>query len=147
MRFAHAVIVVLAGFGVALGSALGATGAQDKPKTIWDGVYSADQAKRGEEAYAKSCASCHAADLTGLDTAPSLAGPEFNTGWNDLTLGDLYERIHTSMPGDAPGSLPQQQYIDIIAFLLSKGSFPPGAADLPTEPTALKQIKFVAQKP
>jgi S-disulfanyl-L-cysteine oxidoreductase SoxD len=147
MRLPHTVLFVLAGSAFAFSVAVGATDAQEKPKTTWDGVYSAAQAARGGEAYGKSCASCHAADLTGQDTAPSLAGAEFNNGWNDLTLGDLYERIHTTMPADGPGSLSPQQYVDIIAFLLSKGNFPAGGADLPAEPTALKQIKYVAQKP
>ena len=115
-------------------------------KSTWDGVYSEAQAKRGEAAFTKSCAGCHGPDLMGMDTAPSLTGNEFNAGWTDLTLDDLFERIHTTMPGDAPGSLSNEQSLDILAFILSKDGFPAGQGELAAGP-ALKTVKFVAQKP
>ena len=116
-------------------------------KTTWDGVYSDAQAKRGEAVFQKSCASCHGPDLAGLDTAPSLSGPEFNAGWNDQTAGDLAERIRTTMPADAPGSLTRPQVADVIAFIFSKDHFPAGESELPSDDAALKQIKILAQKP
>lgn len=146
MRFAAAFLIASTAYSAALAAALhGAP--QDKPKTTWDGVYSAEQAARGAEQYAKSCASCHGPDLMGVDTAPSLTGPDFNTGWNDLTLDDLFERARTTMPADAPGSLSRQQYADVVAFILSKDGMPAGSAELPAENPALKQIKFLTQKP
>src|SRR5690349_25016350 len=108
MRFAAAVLVRSALYGVGIVGAVPSTAlgtGQDQPKTTWDGVYSDDQAKRGADAYAKACASCHGPDLAGLDTAPSLTGSDFNASWNDQTLDDLFERARTSMPADAPGSL------------------------------------------
>ena len=47
-------------------------------KTTQDGVYSEDQAKRGEQTYAKACASCHGADLSGSGQAPALGDADFN---------------------------------------------------------------------
>ena len=116
-------------------------------KTTWDGVYTEAQAARGEALYAKSCASCHGPDLAGLDTAPSLSGSEFNAGWKDMTLDDLFERMRTTMPADGPGTLSNQQYADIIAFILAKDKFPAGQAELPAENAPLKEIKFVTEKP
>lgn len=147
MRFVAAVLASSSAYVLVLSVALGARTPQDAPKTTWDGVYTDAQAKRGETSYAQSCTSCHGPDLAGLDTAPSLTGSDFNTDWNDLPLEDLFERIRTTMPADGPGSLTREQYADIVAFLLSKDHFPAGAADLPADNTALKQIKFVAQKP
>jgi mono/diheme cytochrome c family protein len=121
--------------------------AQEASKNTWDGVYTEEQAKRGEGLYSQSCASCHAPDLTGVDAAPSLTGPGFNSGWSDLTVGDLLERIRTTMPADGPGSLSRQQYTDIIAFLLAKDGFPAGQTELPQQTEILKQIKILAQKP
>ncbi len=115
-------------------------------KTTADGVYSDAQGKRGEAAYAQSCSSCHGPDLSGLDSAPSLSGPEFVTGWADQTVNDLVERIRVSMPADAPGSLARPAVLDIVSFILSKNGFPAGAADLPTESDTLKTIKIVAAK-
>jgi mono/diheme cytochrome c family protein len=121
--------------------------AQAAGTTIWDGAYTEDQAKRGADLYDQKCSSCHAPDLTGLDQAPPLAGGDFNTDWNDLSLNDLFERIRISMPADAPGSLERQQVADVLAFLLSKGNFPAGTTELPTQEPALKQIKFLSMKP
>ena len=79
--------------------------------------------------------------------AAALAGVSFNANWTDLTLGDLADRIRISMPADKPGTLSRQQVADIVSFMLSTGSFPAGAADLPVDGEALKQIKFLATKP
>ena len=116
-------------------------------KTTFDGVYSEAQAARGEKVYAGSCTSCHGDDLSGGGQTPPLSGKEFNSDWNDLSMGDLYDRTHLSMPADKPGSLTPEQTVDVIAFLLKKGSFPAGQADLPTDIAALKQMKFVSPKP
>jgi mono/diheme cytochrome c family protein len=123
------------------------TSGSSEPKTVWSGVYSDAQAKRGADVYTNKCASCHGPDLTGVDTAPALSGADFNTNWNDLTLNDLFERIHVSMPGDNPGSLSRQEVADVMAFILSRGNFPPGETDLPTQAEMLKEIKFAAAKP
>lgn len=121
--------------------------AQAAAATVWSGVYTDAQAKRGADLYGERCASCHAPDLTGIDQAPPLSGSDFNTNWNDLSLNDLFERIRVSMPADKPGSLERQQVADVLAFILSRGNFPPGQTDLPTEAETLKGIRFVATKP
>ena len=60
--------------------------------------------------------------------APGLAGGEFTSNWNDLSVGDLYERIRVSMPQSAPGSLTRQQNSDILAYVLMKGKAQIGRA-------------------
>jgi len=144
MRFA-AVGLMLSGFFLAVSLNSTTVASAFQGKTTSDGVYSDAQAKRGEAAYAKTCAGCHGPDLAGADTAPSLTGGEFNAGWTDQTLDDLFERIKTTMPGDAPGSLPGEQVADILAFVLSKDGFPAGQSELAAGP-GLKDIKFVATK-
>ena len=107
----------------------------------------ADQAKRGEPLYSQYCASCHGPDLSGGEMAPGLTGGEFASNWNDLSLGDLFERIRVSMPQNAPGSLSRQQNADILAYVLSKATVPAGSTELPTQTELLNGIKFVGQKP
>jgi S-disulfanyl-L-cysteine oxidoreductase SoxD len=116
-------------------------------KTIWDGVYSEAQGKRGEALYNQSCASCHGTSLEGGEMAPPLTGNDFNANWDTLSLGQLVERIRTTMPQENPGSLSRQQYVDIVTYLLQKGKFPTGSADLPMQADALNGIGFKAQKP
>lgn len=146
MRFSLAVLALSGLYAFALGTSMPARAMQDSPKTTWDGAYTADQAKRGEALFSQSCSSCHGADLKGAD-APSLTGSDFNTGWNTMTLDDLFERVRTTMPADGPGSLQRQQYADIIAFILSKDGFPAGQTEVSTENPVLKNVKIVVQKP
>jgi mono/diheme cytochrome c family protein len=115
-------------------------------KTTLDGVYTAAQATRGQKIYADSCASCHGDDLSGGGQTPALAGKDFNVDWNDLAMSDLFDRTHGTMPADKPGTLTPAQTADVIAFLLQKGNFPAGSAELPVEAAALKGIKFVSPK-
>ena len=115
-------------------------------KSVWDGVYTQDQANRGKDLYSGQCASCHGPELTGGEMAPALAGGDFMSDWNGLTVGDLFERIRVSMPQNAPGSLSGQQNADILAFLLSSNKFPAGAEELAKEGMILKTIKFEDKK-
>ena len=115
-------------------------------KTTADSVYTAAQATRGETVYGASCSSCHAPDLSGSGQATSLAGKEFNDAWNGQTLGDLFDRIQTTMPADAPGTLKPAETSEVIAFILSKAGFPAGETELPSDIAALKEIKFATSK-
>lgn len=127
-------------------SARGGVGAQ-AAKNQWEGVYTQEQAQRGEGLYAQNCASCHGPDLAGGEMAPGLTGGEFSSNWNDLSIGDLFDRIRISMPQSAPGSLSRQQNADILSFMLFKASVPAGKTELPTQSEVLSTIKFVASRP
>ena len=116
-------------------------------KSQWDGIYTEEQAKRGEGLYSQYCASCHGPDLAGGEMAPGLTGGEFTANWNDLSIGDLYERIRISMPQSAPGSLTRQQNSDILSYMLRKMNNPVGTTELSTSTDELKAIKFLAAKP
>jgi quinoprotein glucose dehydrogenase len=120
--------------------------AQGDMKSVWDGVYTQAQADRGKDLYSSACASCHGPELTGGEMAPPLAGGEFVSGWDGLSVGDLFERIRISMPQNSPGSLSGQQNADILAFMFAANKFPTGSAELPKEAGILKQIKFEAKK-
>ena len=117
------------------------------PRTVWDGVYTEAQAKRGEAIYRQSCALCHGDALLGREMASPLTGPAFAANWNGVTLGDLIERMRVTMPQDRPGSLSRQQNADVLAYILSVSRFPAGKAELPRQTEILNQIRFVASKP
>jgi mono/diheme cytochrome c family protein len=114
--------------------------------SVWDGVYTAEQTRRGEAAYLQTCASCHGTALEGGDMTPPLLGGAFSSNWNDLTVGDLFERIRTTMPLDNPGKLSRQQNADVIAFVLKANGWPAGEAELAPDPAALKQIRIEATR-
>jgi DNA-binding beta-propeller fold protein YncE/mono/diheme cytochrome c family protein len=116
-------------------------------QSVWDGIYTKEQASRGGALYAQRCTRCHAPDLTGGETAPALNSGEFKSNWSGLSIDDLFERIKVSMPQDNPGSLSRQQTADIVAFLLSKGGFPEGKSEVAREAEVLKTIRFEENKP
>lgn len=78
---------------------------------------------------------------------PALTGGVFTSTWNDLSVGDLFERVRISMPLDRPGTLSRQQSADVIAFILKANRWPAGATELPRELAALKEIRIEAVKP
>jgi S-disulfanyl-L-cysteine oxidoreductase SoxD len=125
----------------------GVTMADASPKSQWDGAYTATQAHRGESLYSQYCTMCHGPDLLGGEMAPPLIGGTFQANWNELTLGDLFDRIRISMPQNAPGSLSRQQYADILSYLLSKDGYPAGQSELPPQTEALKETKYLSTKP
>jgi mono/diheme cytochrome c family protein len=127
---------------------LGAAASQESTTaSVWDGVYTEAQATRGGEAYRQACVNCHGPELEGADMTPALTGGAFTANWNDLTLGDLFERIRATMPLDKPGSLSRQQNADLVAFLLKANQWPVGTTELSRELGALKQIRIQSSKP
>jgi S-disulfanyl-L-cysteine oxidoreductase SoxD len=129
-----------------LGTFFAALQAQ-KQASVWDGIYSAAQAARGESAYAKDCASCHGAKLEGKNQASPLSGSEFTMNWNGESVGDLFDKIQSSMPGDRPGTLSPGANAEILAYILKVNQFPAGETDLPGDLAKLKQVRFEAKKP
>jgi cytochrome c len=116
-------------------------------KTVWDGVYTEEQAKRGADLYAEKCAMCHGDSLGGVESAPALTGPGFYANWEGETLNALFERIRMSMPQDNPGSLSRAQNADIIAHMLRVGGYPAGGTALEGQAGALVGIKVLTYKP
>ena len=112
--------------------------AQDQ--TIWDGVYTEEQASRGQRTYDQECAACHLDDLMGDGIAPSLVGAAFFFRWSDLSISDMYTAIRTTMPQGAPASLSPSGYADISAYLLQKNNVPAGAMELPSDTDDLEGI-------
>jgi cytochrome c553 len=122
--------------------------ADQAARSIWDGVYTAAQAQRGAADYTNHCESCHTDSLAG-DGAdiPALAGQAFMNNWDGLALSELFDRIHTSMPQNDPGSLSAQEVADLMAYLLSANKIPAGAVELPVDAPSLQTIQFDAKRP
>lgn len=136
---------------VVLGSALlvamvgasvrAASRAQDR--TTWDGVYTAEQADRGEALYTEHCARCHGATLQGNgEGALPLVGATFMSTWNGVTMGAMMERVRLSMPQDKPSTMTRQQIADLLAFVLRSNKFPAGDAELAKQTDILNAILF-----
>jgi len=116
-------------------------------RSVWDGVYTEGQAKRGQAFYTQECSSCHGTDLAGADEVPALSGPAFLANWEGLTVGDLFERVRISMPPNKQGRLTRQQIADILSHVLKANSFPTGKTELDPKTEVQKQIRIEATKP
>jgi mono/diheme cytochrome c family protein len=136
--------------GTALAVALGVTafdvptfamatlGEQTPSRTTNSGVYTAAQAERGKKVFEAKCTACH-------DTA-RFTGDTFLDPWAGKPLKDVWDIASGTMPEDNPGSLPQQDYGDIIAYFLHLNAFPTGDAELKGEAAAMSAVMIEKKK-
>jgi quinoprotein glucose dehydrogenase len=121
--------------------------AQEPTATTSAGIYSEAQAERGKVAYARYCQSCHGETLNGVDVAPALVGSTFLGNWVGLSVGELGERVRTTMPQNNPGTLSAASTADLIALILKANGYASGAADLPRDAQLQSMIRIVDPKP
>jgi mono/diheme cytochrome c family protein len=135
------VMVVLEGFGE-----------RGQLATIWDGVFTEAQAKRGQAVYPGSCGFCHGRRLNGapddpdMMSTPPLARAKFIRNWEGRSLATLFEYTRATMPESNPGSLSEQEYIDVIAYMFSVGGTPAGDDELKPDPQSLART-IIRKKP
>jgi mono/diheme cytochrome c family protein len=115
-------------------------------QSVWDGVYTEEQASRGQTPFQQSCARCHGANLAGTFETPPLVG-RFVPYWAGTTLDVLFDYVSTAMPLDHPGALGPSANADIVAFLLKANGFPAGAKEFGAASEAQKIISFDAVRP
>jgi len=119
--------------------------------SVWSGVYTTAQAKRGEKIHASSCVPCHGAQLNGdgvpdMPQSPGIAGTDLLFKWSGKTVAELFEYVHKTMPIDNPGRLTEQESIDSIAHMFAVSEMPAGAKELPPDSKALANI-MIERKP
>ena len=112
-------------------------------QTVKQGVYTEEQAKRGQSIYKDRCSSCHGETLEGR-LGPPLAGDNFIGDWDKQPLSELVNKIRNTMPQNDPGKLTGQQAADIVAYILQVGKFPAGQAELGADEAVLKQVTWPA---
>jgi len=103
-------------------------------RTTRSGVYTAEQAARGESTFGSLCTGCH--------TLADFSTPAFAKKWNGLPLADFFALISETMPEDFPGSLKPDEYAQVTAYVLRVNRMPAGQSALPADREALKQIRF-----
>ncbi len=100
-------------------------------KSVWDGVYTEQQAARGAGSFTTQCARCHSTEPN-EDRKP-LAGKAFWESFRESTVDRLLDYVSRNMPNGAGGTLEPSTYADLVAFILSKNALPAGAAELTKE--------------
>ena len=112
-----------------------------------DGIYSADQAHRGEALYQKQCTACHGPSLEGAGPYPALSGDDFLSKYAGKPAAGLYDMIQKLMPATAPGSLSRPDAADALAYILSFNKLPAGKTDLPNDADSLQKIMIPKAPP
>jgi cytochrome c len=98
------------------------------------GVYSREQWMRGRDVYAGMCAGCH--------PAVTHVGPVFTKAWAGKKLSDLFGYLRERMPKNDPGSLSEQDYVDVMSYMLRLNGMPAGADEMPVDSLALTKIRI-----
>ena len=135
----------------ALACATAVAGAQTvKPVSVWSGVYTAAQNKRGEEIHAAVCTMCHGPQLNGasqpeMPPSPAIARATFLRKWDGKNVAALFVIVRHTMPPDAPNTLTDQQSIDAIAHMFAVSGMPAGDKELPLDQGALANIVIEVQ--
>ena len=102
--------------------------------------YTAEQADGGLAAYQQQCASCHGENLDDGPFAPPLRGIAFRAKWYSRSVEALFTETVDTMPQDRPGSLGDETYTDLIAFLLQENGIEAGPDPLPADPVAMAAL-------
>ncbi len=109
-----------------------------QPVRASQGVYTKAQADRGSAAYTDICLACH--------SRARFSGDDFATKWADKPLSTLYKAVE-SMPYGEPNSLYKQDYVDIVAYLLSVNAYPVGQLELAPSDEAVAAIWLDGKAP
>lgn len=94
----------------------------------------------GAEVFAESCARCHGSELEGTERFPALTGESFEADWAGKTVGDLYNFIQEEMPLGRGGTLTDEQYHLVTAFVLSH-------SDIGVAPSANADVSLAFDTP
>ena len=114
--------------------------------SVWDGVFTEAQAARGRQIYFGACGLCHGRRLNGapddpdMVSTPPLARARFLRVWDGRSLATLLAYTRLTMPEDNPGSLAEQEYVDVVAYMLSMSRMPAGEGELPADSGGLANI-------
>jgi len=132
--------VIAAVVTTAAGAVPGVVGAQTAParNTLWDGLYTDEQASRGNAVFSATCANCHTLDSQG--NRP-LSGKKFWDSYTQKTVGDLFTFMQKNMPNGNGGSLSEKTYADLVALVLKSNGIPAGTTDL--VPSAVAAIPII----
>jgi mono/diheme cytochrome c family protein len=109
-------------------------------RTNQDGVFSEAQAARGKQVYTRACAVCHLDSLQGDSVSPTLVGPSFFARFPDFTALEMVAAIRGAMPQNAPDSLGDQAYVDLVSYLLKVNGNRSGESELKTDVAELENI-------
>lgn len=140
LRTRSSILFFIASLGALLFFKTSVFAQSESEVSIWDGIYTDEQAARGGEQFNANCSSCHSIDLRGNSNTPTLRGVGFMFIWENRTLGEMFAKMRAEMPSDRPGSLSGQAYVDALSYILKSNEFPSGSNELAIDQDMLDKI-------
>ncbi len=143
-RLSGARAVSKAASSAVIGLLLALTGSMLAPRTssaqalksTTQGVYTVAQATKGRSVFNGACLGCH--------TTASHMGVAFELRWFGRPLSELYGYLSNLMPKSAPGTLTEEEYVWVTAYILKLNGMPAGKVELNAEPAWLKAVRIDA---
>ena len=141
MKVSQMISLKLTGFAAAAGLLLAASQAVAAAPPA---LYTAAQATAGAAVFTQSCAMCHGANLQG-GARPGADRCGLRFGIRNKTIGSVFTLITTQMPLGSGGSLTHDQYTAVMAYILTKNSYPAGSTPLDYTTSLASTVPLVAQ--
>jgi len=115
-------------------------------RTNFDGVFTDAQARRGQQVYQRACSVCHLDELQGDAVSPPLVGASFTGRFAGSSALDMVQGIRSSMPQNAPDSLGDRAYVDLVSYLLKMNGSGAGSTELPIDVAELEKITIIDRR-
>lgn len=112
-------------------------------RTIFDGVFTEEQAAAGRGHYMSTCVNCHENTARGGPAAPGLIAYTLNNKYAGLPLFAYFDYMRQNMPPGQSGWFLDKEYAEIVAFLLEMHGAPAGETELPSDEEGLSAIMIV----
>ncbi|AEQ52077.1 cytochrome c551 [Pelagibacterium halotolerans B2] len=93
--------------------------------------------------FGTDCATCHSNTARGSSAAPGLIGYALDSKYADQPLYTYFDYMRSNMPPGNAGWFTDQEYADIVAYLLELHGAPAGDAELEGTEEALSAIMIV----
>jgi cytochrome c5 len=136
MKRTHIVLALAAVALMAVPAPASAQQEDNDQRSTLDGVYTAEQASRGETVYRQECSLCHAPN--------DFSGAGFMRAWNNRSVAHLFNMVFNTMPQDSPGRLRPEEYAAVISYFFKLNGMPEGDEELPTDDESLNKIRIQA---
>src|SRR5262249_17779887 len=102
--------------------------------------YTQARAEQGQSVYTEQCASCHGGNLDDGEFGPPLKGIDFRERWGGKPPDALFSLVSTRMPPARPGTLGDQAYARLLAYILQENGTQPGTRELSADADVLKTL-------
>ena len=100
------------------------------------GSHTQAQATSGEQVFDENCSACH--------STREFYGSEFQYSWGSRNARSFFRLVSRTMPDDAPGSLTEEQYVDVLAYILDLNGYPAGTTPLTADQEAMRALRLDA---